>query len=131
VDGDSTDNSQVIANGFNEYFLSVAKKSLSQDTIAAADDDDNNAGVSLIKHKYNSTNNNSFSNIQLKISTTKNIESIIKSLKPKNTCGYDEMSTKFLKINSVYITSPLNHLCNTSLLSGVFPQCLKYSIVKR
>jgi hypothetical protein len=30
----------------------------------------------------------------------------------------------------VYISSPLNPICNTSLLSGVFPQCPKYSIVK-
>jgi hypothetical protein len=29
------------------------------------------------------------------------------------------------------ITSPLNRICNTSLLSGAFPQCLKYSIVNR
>jgi hypothetical protein len=51
--------------------------------------------------------NNSFLNIQLKISTTQEIESIIKSLKPKNTCEYDEISTKLLKISSAYINSPL------------------------
>jgi hypothetical protein len=64
------------------------------------------------------------------IFNNKEIESIIKSLKLKNTCGYDDISTKLLKITSVYITSPLNHICTTSILSGSFPQCLKYSIVK-
>jgi hypothetical protein len=60
----------------------------------------------------------------------KEIESIIKSLEPKNTCGYDEISTKVLKMSSAFITLPLNHICNTSLLSGAFPQRLKNSIVK-
>jgi hypothetical protein len=69
-----------------------------------------------------------FPNIQLSFSTTKEIENIIKYLKPTNTCGYDEISTKLLKISSAYITSPLNNICNTSLLSGTFPQRLKYSI---
>jgi hypothetical protein len=36
--------------------------------------------------------------------------------------------TQLLKISSAYITSLLNHI--TSLLSGAFPQCLKYSIAK-
>jgi hypothetical protein len=42
-----------------------------------------------------------------------------------NTCGYREISIKLLKISSAYITSPLNHICNTSLLSGAFPQLVK------
>jgi hypothetical protein len=33
-------------------------------------------------------------------------------------------------MNTAYITSPLNYICNTSILSGAFPQSLKYSIVK-
>jgi hypothetical protein len=45
-----------------------------------------------------------FSNIQLKFSTRKEIASIIKSLKPKNACGYDAISIKLLKISSAYIT---------------------------
>jgi Notch-like protein len=55
---------------------------------------------------------------------------IIKSLKPKNSHGYDEISTSLLKTSSVYISSPLNHICNKSLSSRVFPQRLKYSVVK-
>jgi hypothetical protein len=57
------------------------------------------------------------------------IENIIKSLKPKNSHGYDEISTSLLKTSSVYISSPLNHICNKSL-SGIFPQRLKYAVVK-
>jgi hypothetical protein len=109
VDGDSTDNPQVIASVFNEYFLSVAEKTLPQDN---NNTNNTNAGISDVKDKHSSTINsdsshylahafnNSFLNIQLKFSTTKEIESIIKSLKPKYTCGYDEISTKLLKISS-------------------------------
>jgi hypothetical protein len=135
VDGDSTDNPQVIASVFNEYVLSVAENSLPQDSNINSN---NNAGISDIKSKHGNTSNSSpahylahaFDNPFPKISTTKEIENIIKSLKPKNKCGYDEISTKLLKISSTYITLPLNHVCSTSFLSGIFPQCLKYSIVK-
>jgi hypothetical protein len=101
-----------------------------------------NVGVSDIRSK-NSDNsnsnpahylphtfNNSFPNIQLKFSTTKKIENIIKSLKPKNTGGYDEISTKLLTISSAYISSPLNHICNSAFLSGTFPQNLQHSVVE-
>jgi hypothetical protein len=139
VDGDSTDNRQVIASVFNEYFLSVAERTLLQDNNTNSN---NNAGISDIKSKHSDNSNsnqayslanafnNPFPNIQLKFSTTKEIENIIKSLKSKNTCGYDEISTKLLKISSAYITSLLNRICNTSFLSGTFPQRFKYSTVK-
>jgi Notch-like protein len=139
VDGNSTDNSQVIADVFNEYFLSVAEKIHQQDHNINSN---NNVAVSDIRGK-NSDNNNSnpahyithafnscLPNIQLKFSTKKEIENVIKSLKPKNTCGYDEIFTKLLKMNSTYISSPLNHTRNSSSVSGMFSQCLKYSIVK-
>jgi hypothetical protein len=76
----------------------------------------NNAGINHIKDKHNSTINsdsshyldyafnNSFPNIQLKFPTIKKIESIIKSLKLKNTRGCDEISTKLHKISTAYIT---------------------------
>jgi hypothetical protein len=53
------------------------------------------------------------------------IDNIIKSLKPKDTYGCDAVSTNSLKISCVYISSPLNHACNTSLSSEIFPQRLK------
>ena len=39
-------------------------------------------------------------------------------------------STKILKINSNYITSPLTHICNKIFLSASFPDRLKFSVVK-
>jgi Notch-like protein len=61
--------------------------------------------------------------------STKKIERIIKSLKLKNSYGYDEISAKILNVSAPFISS-LNYICNKSIISGTFPTCLKYSIVK-
>jgi hypothetical protein len=74
--------------------------------------------------------NNNFPNIETKSTTTQELENIIKSLKPKHTCGYDEIPTNLIKISLVNISSALNHVCNTALFYGIFPQCLKYCVVK-
>jgi len=59
--------------------------------------------------------------------STKEIISIINSLKTKNSFGYDEISPKILKIRANYISSPLTHICNKAISAGVFPD--RYSIV--
>jgi len=46
----------------------------------------------------NAFNLNTFPNIKLKSTTTQDPENIIKSLKPKNTYGYDEITTNLLKL---------------------------------
>jgi hypothetical protein len=47
------------------------------------------------------------------------IEKIIKSLKTKDCSGYDEISCRIIKASSPFIISPLTHICNAILLSGV------------
>ena len=42
--------------------------------------------------------------------STKEITKIIKTFKDKNSYGYDEISTKVLKISAPYISSPLTYL---------------------
>ena len=68
---------------------------------------------------------NPFPNINLKCISTKEFENITNSLKPKNSSGYDGTSTKLLNISS-----PLTHICNKSLSPGIFPDRLKYAVVK-
>jgi len=51
-------------------------------------------------------------------------------LKIKESYGYDEVSTKILKISAPFISSPLSYICNKSMLSGTLPIRLKYAIVK-
>jgi len=73
---------------------------------------------------------NSFPNINIKSISTKEVENVIKSLKPKNSSGYDAISTKLMKISYTFISSPLAHIRNKSLSSGIFPDRLKYAVVK-
>ena len=61
---------------------------------------------------------------------TEEIKQIIKSLKTKNSYGYDEISTKILKIRCPFISSPINYICNKMMFWGVFPDRLKYAIIK-
>jgi hypothetical protein len=68
--------------------------------------------------------------MECKCTTTKEIERIIKSLKTKNSCGYNETSTKILKISYPFISSPINYICNKMLFWRVFPDRLKYAIIK-
>jgi len=55
---------------------------------------------------------------------------ILKSLKIKNSYPYDEMPIKILKLSAPFIISPLTYIYNKSLSSGVFPERLKYPIIK-
>jgi hypothetical protein len=59
--------------------------------------------------------------------TTYEIEKIIKELKNKNSCRYEEVTVKILKISSPFIISPLTYLCNRMLTTGTFPDRLKFS----
>jgi hypothetical protein len=61
---------------------------------------------------------------------TKEIEKIIHSLKNKYSCGCDLISLGVLKLSSPYLCSPLNCIFNKIMQSGIFPERLKYSIVK-
>ena len=48
----------------------------------------------------------------------------------KNSHGYDEITTQLLKICTTYIYSPLTYICNKSILLGILPDHLKFSIIK-
>ena len=63
-------------------------------------------------------------NVKLKYTTSKENEKIIKSLKSKNSHGYDGIPIKILKVSTPFITSPLSYICNISLSSGFFPKAI-------
>jgi hypothetical protein len=58
------------------------------------------------------------------------IEKIIQSLKSKNSYGYDEISSRILKVSALYVLSPLTWIFNKVLSTGVFPERLKFAEVK-
>jgi hypothetical protein len=115
-----------ITNVFNEYFSSVAQ------TVIGDINKDNNESTNNtnpLNYLHNSFNS-SFGNIRWHYTSTAEIRKIIKSLKTKSSCGYDEISAKVLKVSMPYIISPLTYICNTSLAQGIFPDRLKFAVVK-
>ena len=62
--------------------------------------------------------------------TSKEIENVVKSLKPKGSHGYDEIPTKILKLSIPYILSPLTYLRNLMISTGTFPTPLKFAEIK-
>jgi hypothetical protein len=65
--------------------------------------------------------NQPFPTINFKCVSSKEHEDITKSLKTKNSHGYDETTTKILKLSIHYISSALIYICNRMLSSGIFP----------
>ena len=58
------------------------------------------------------------------------IQNIIKTLKPNDSYGYNEISNKVLKVTAPFISSPLHYICNKVITEGVFPDRLKYSVIR-
>jgi hypothetical protein len=117
-------NQTEIANTFNRYFTTIA------DNIR----NNNNNNVKLqnknpIKYLVKQYTN-PFPKINWKYVSSHEIVNIIKGLKPKRTTGYDEISINILKISAPYIISPLTYICNTTLNTGIFPNRLKYAVIK-
>jgi hypothetical protein len=66
----------------------------------------------------------------MEVTTSQEIEKIIKSFKTKNSSGYDEITSRIIEASLPYITSPLTFICNAVLRYSVFPARLKYAVVK-
>ena len=54
---------------------------------------------------------------------------VVNELKNSHSCGHDEVSTHLLKKIVGSIITPLVHICNLSLLTGVFPSSFKLAKV--
>ena len=54
---------------------------------------------------------------------------MIKSLKPKHSCGHDGLTMKFIKQIAPHISKPLTLIINQSLMTGILPNALKIAKV--
>jgi hypothetical protein len=70
------------------------------------------------------------SSIKLDNTTMHENGKIIHSLNCKDSYGYDEISSRILKIIAPYILSPLMYTFNKILSTGIFPERLKFVEVK-
>jgi len=126
VEGNLIKNRQKIVNTFNNYFSSIAKNINSTHTNLSNYKPHDTTPLHYLFQSFKAP----FPNINLKSSLTKDVENVIKSLKPKNAYGYDGISTKLLKISSAFIISPLTYIRNKSISLGILQDHLKYAVVK-
>jgi Notch-like protein len=124
VDHKHITNPEEIAEKFNNYFSFKENDDIKFKSLRKL------SSETKVKCYFNQSDKLYFPSFILKTFSTREISSIINSIKTKNTHGYDEVSTKILKLSSNYITSPLTHICNRIILSGSFPERLKFSIAK-
>jgi hypothetical protein len=100
-------NPQNIVNAFNTYFLSVAENLLTKN--APGNHTINNIDPLIyLRQNFNHTS----TPMILKNTTTYEIDKIIHSIKSKDSSGYDEISSRILKVSAPYVLSPLTFIVN-------------------
>jgi len=114
-----------IANAFNAYFTSVADNLLTKN-FSEIETTNNKDPITYLRQNFR----HCYSQINLKNTTTHEINKIINSMKNKTSHGYDEISDKILRASSPFILSPLTYIFNKVLSSGIFPDRLKYSEIQ-
>jgi hypothetical protein len=62
--------------------------------------------------------------------TETEIKYIIKTLKTKNSTGYDGISSRILENCMDVISRPLSHIINESFKQSIYPERLKYALVR-
>ena len=116
-------NQITIANELNNYFLSTAG-SIGHKRINEKEEE---ASPLQILFKYF---NQSFKDISWPYTSAKEIHKIVDSLKNKLSSGYDEISTKIIKISKPFIISSLINVSNKMLAQGIYPERFKFSLIK-
>jgi len=112
------------AKAFNTYFSSVARKLIQKLP------ENNHLAQKDPLINLNSNSKTPISSLRFKYTTTHEVNSVIQSLKIKDSYGYDEISSRILKISAPYILSPLTYIINKILSTGIFPERLKFSEIR-
>ena len=120
IDGKTIKHHQNIANIFNTYFLAVSDKIRANNLMNVNVASNGAHPLSYLHQVFIRP----FPNIKLTPVSTKEVREIIKSLKWKNSHGYDEIP---IKISLPFIISPLTYIFNRMLSTGTFPTPLKFS----
>ena len=112
-----TANHATMAEEFNKYFSEIGKS---------------------LADKINNVNKNDYinylperlsSSLFLNPTTPNEVFKVICSLKDTKSCGYDNISSFFLRISANVLATPLSYLYNCSFQLGIFPDSLKIAKV--
>ncbi len=110
--------SQQIANGFNEYFANIGPN------LASKIPDEQTNFTDFLSSAPSPMNS-----IFLKPTDEKEIIDICSSFKSGTGCGYDDIKPDIIKSIVHLIKTPLCHVFNLSIISGVVPDELKIARV--
>ncbi len=115
INGNTVKDNKLIAEEFNKHFSTIAEKI--KETITPTDKppDDYIEPLNL--------------NFQMPQITPNQVISTFKELKEKKSCDYMDLSSHFMKNIIELISSPLSHIFNRSIETGVVPKKLKISKV--
>jgi hypothetical protein len=112
-------NTKEAAHNFNKFFSSVSDNlNIKKTNVFTA-----------MSHLY-SHSQNGFPAMNFNVVTPDEIINIISKFKSKNSSGYDGVSNKIIKLCKQQISEPLAYIINKSLTMGIYPERLKYSVVK-
>ena len=111
--GTAVNRSKNIANAFNNYFVNVGPNLANNIK---------NINATSAESYLNKQNINS---IFLRPTDQNEILKIISEMKNKHSSGYDDISSTVLKRTYKYILVPLQHIINTSIEKGSFPDKMK------
>lgn len=103
-----------ISNGFCEYFTNVGPSLANKIPNAKR-----SASCYLNSRRPNPTS------LFMGPTDKDEIQSIISSLKPKNSAGHDNINTKLLKYLNTTLSTPISLLINMSISTGIVPEVLK------
>jgi exonuclease III len=101
-----------LADKFNDFFIELTNKKKTLTTAVCPN----------IQQNINS--------LFLSSVSSADIQKAIKLLNNTNSTGYDGICTNVIKSSDKALAAPLAHIMNISFLQGVFPERLKYSVIK-
>ena len=117
INGIEITNTLEIANIVNTYFTNIGNDLANKI---------NYSGTKDFTYYLRNRQNLSFTMNEVDEQTVK---TIIENLSPKRSCGYDEISSIFLKQITTSIIKPLTIVINQVLINGIFPDKLKIAKV--
>ncbi len=112
IDDHHITNKTEIAHSFNNYFANIGKKT--SEDVPVSD-----------KHYSEYLRNPVINSIYIEPINSNDILNIVNKLKPKTSCGHDEIPTKVMNESIHNILDPITHLVNLSFTAGIVPSQLK------
>ena len=117
INGEKISDKKSIANAFNNFFINVGPNLATKIDVS-----DKSCFKSYLGNEVNTRFN-------FKTVDESAVLKVIQALKPKTSCGYDDLSMKTIKYIAPTILKSLTSIINQSLTTGIFPDRLKIAKV--